>query len=99
MVISDGIATPVMIFDPLLSSDKLYNLPNRSLNWQGKLYTASDTRYILYIQGDYVPNDAPVPSVLTSTLAEQVIAGILSSFGIMSTIFFFSFNLYYSKHW
>ncbi|XP_065892670.1 gamma-aminobutyric acid type B receptor subunit 2-like isoform X2 [Dysidea avara] len=78
----NGTATAVMIFDPLLSTDKLYSLPNRSLIWQG----------------GYIPKDSPAPSVLTSTLAEQVIAGVLSSFGILSTIFFFSFNVYYSNH-
>ena len=31
----DGTATPVMIYDPLLSSDKLYEVVNSSLVWQG----------------------------------------------------------------
>ncbi|XP_065892681.1 gamma-aminobutyric acid type B receptor subunit 2-like isoform X2 [Dysidea avara] len=79
----NGTATPVMIYDPLLSSDKLYEVVNSSLVWQG----------------GYIPKDSPAPFVLTSTLAEQVIAGVLSSFGILSTIFFFSFNVYYSNHW
>jgi len=57
----------------------------------------------MYIQflspiGGYIPKDSAAPSVLTSTLAEQVIAGVLSSFGILSTIFFFVFNFYHRKH-
>ena len=55
--------------------------------------------YLIFLSGGYIPKDSPAPFVLTSTLAEQVIAGVLSSFGILSTIFFFSFNVYYSNHW
>ena len=48
--------------------------------------------------GGYIPRDAPVPVVLTSSLAELIIAGVVSSVGILSSIFFFVFNLYYCKH-
>ena len=52
---------------------------------------------LMYV-GGYIPRDAPVPVVLTSSLAECIIAGVVSSIGILSSIFFFVFNLYYCKH-
>jgi len=44
------------------------------------------------------PRDAPVPSITTSSLAEIVIAGVVSSIGILSTITFLIFNHCYNKH-
>ncbi|XP_065916318.1 gamma-aminobutyric acid type B receptor subunit 1-like isoform X2 [Dysidea avara] len=57
-------------------------LPNETFEWQG----------------GSIPRDAPIPSVITSSLAECVIAGVVSSIGILSAIFFFIFNIYYRKH-
>ena len=53
----------------------------------------------LYTGGE-VPMDAPVQVsvVLSSTLAERIIASVVSSIGILSSIVFFVFNLYYCKH-
>ena len=45
-----------------------------------------------------MPSDAPTPIVLTSTLAECLIAGVVSSVGVLSSIFFFVFNLWFYKH-
>ena len=97
-MLTDGTATPVMIFDPLLTSEKVYILPNRSLIWQGTGCTIMNFIQVFPYPGGYIPKDSPASSILTSTLTEQVIAGIFSSLGIISTIFFLSFNLYYRKH-
>ena len=53
---------------------------------------------IIIITGGYTPRDAPVPVVITNTITECVIAGVVSSIGITSIIFFFIFNLCYKKH-
>lgn len=52
---------------------------------------------VAYIDGK-APRDAPVPVVLSSSLAECIIAGVASSIGILSSIFFFAFNIYYKNH-
>ncbi|XP_065916335.1 gamma-aminobutyric acid type B receptor subunit 2-like [Dysidea avara] len=59
------------------------NLPGQMLEWQG---------------GPSPPRDTPVPSVTTNGLTETVIAGVVSSIGILSTIIFLTFYLCYSKH-
>jgi len=48
--------------------------------------------------GGHIPRDSPVPIIRESSLIELVIVGVVSSVGILSTIFFFVFNLYYRKH-
>jgi len=48
--------------------------------------------------GGYVPRDSPVLVITESSLIEYIIVGVVSSVGILSTIFFFTFNLYYRKH-
>ncbi|XP_065916322.1 gamma-aminobutyric acid type B receptor subunit 2-like [Dysidea avara] len=85
MQYQNGVAEPVLVFDPLQTndSDKLILVSNNSnFIWQG---------------GD-VPRDSPVPIVRESSLVEFIITGVVSSIGILSTISFFMFNLYYRKH-
>ena len=48
--------------------------------------------------GGYIPKDAPDPDVQLSTVAEYIIVSLVASIGIISTLFFFIFNLCYSKH-
>ncbi|XP_065917534.1 gamma-aminobutyric acid type B receptor subunit 2-like [Dysidea avara] len=64
-------------------SMRFQNLLGQMLEWQG---------------GPSPPKDTPVPSVTTNSLTETVIAGVVSSIGILSTIVFLIFNLCYSKH-
>ncbi|XP_065916307.1 gamma-aminobutyric acid type B receptor subunit 2-like isoform X2 [Dysidea avara] len=81
----DGDAKPVLVFDPSQTneSDNLRFVSNNSsFIWQGGI----------------VPRDSPFPIVRESSLVEFIIAGVVCSIGILSTIFFFMFNLYYRKH-
>ena len=50
------------------------------------------------VGGTIPPRDAPIPSVIASSLAECVIAGVVSSIGILSAIFFLVFNLCYNQN-
>ena len=54
--------------------------------------------WLVNITGGHIPRDAPIPVVLTNTLAERIITGVASLIGILSSILFFVFNLYYNKH-
>ena len=93
----DGTAEPVLIFDP--SVNTLQSLADNTFIWQGIQYndiTELLSVYIISLGGD-VPRDSPVPNVRKSSLVEFIIAGVVSSIGILSTIFFFMFNLYYRK--
>ncbi|XP_065916310.1 gamma-aminobutyric acid type B receptor subunit 2-like isoform X2 [Dysidea avara] len=80
----NGVPEPILIFSLLQTNDseKLQFVSNSSFIWQG---------------GD-VPRDSPIPIVRESNLVEFIIAGVVSSIGILSTVFFFVFNLYYRKH-
>ena len=56
------------------------------------------SNYLIYINiGGHIPRDAPVPVVITSSLVERIIAGVASSIGILSTLFFLIFNIKYRK--
>ena len=61
-----------------------------------RLYVAM--YYYINVLGGYLPKDGPDPEVQKSTVAEYIIVSVVASIGIISTIFFFIFNLCYSKH-
>ena len=48
--------------------------------------------------GGYVPKDAPTPEVQGDSTFEIIIAATATSFGIISTTYFFIINLYYRNH-
>ena len=79
---------------------KSYNL-YQTVALSGKVCTTIMIKllsvYIISLGGD-VPRDSPIPIVRESNLVEFIIAGVVSSIGILSTVFFFVFNLYYRKH-
>ena len=89
----------MLVYDPSDNSSKFHNIENQSLIWQGP-YTCMHHHHnlLIYIAGGYLPRDAPVPVVLTRNLVEGVINGVASSIGILSTAFFFTFNIIYRKH-
>ena len=62
-----------------------------------KLKYSCTVLYYYHI-GGYLPKDAPDPDVQFSSVAEYAIVSVVASIGIVSTIFFFIFNLCYSKH-
>jgi len=92
---------PVKIYDPSVKDNKLNSLPNKKLEWQGteQLRIYKSTNFVNILSGTR-PSDSPTPVVIMSTnsLTECVIAGVVSSIGILSTIFFFTFNVYFSKN-
>ena len=58
-------------------------------------YVTSHIQVDIYI---YVPKDAPTPEVQGDSTLEIIIAATATSFGIISTTYFFIFNLYYRNH-
>ena len=86
--------TKVLIYNPLSSKINI-----SELEWKGVWITKLCSNMIMsfFIDGE-APRDAPIPVVLTSSLTEHVIIGVVSSIGVISAIFFFVFNLYYNNH-
>ena len=61
--------------------------------------------YILYVVsciyiflGGYIPRDAPIPEVQGDNQFEIITAAIATSLGVISTIYFLMFNIYYRNN-
>jgi len=88
---------PVKIYNPSLNELELVS-DNSSFIWQGTRVHNDIATSLYYLLGGYEPRDSPIPIVRESSLVECIIAGVVSSVGILSTIFFFLFNIYYRDH-
>lgn len=100
MFIIDGIIVPILIYAALNGSGHFTNIPGQSLKWRGiKSY-----RHLYYVTtllmclGGYVPRDSPIPEVQSNSKFEVIITIIATSFGMLSTLYFSLFNIYYRNH-
>jgi len=100
LCITDGVAVPVTIYDPSNELNNFIQLPGKSLMWQGgnfTCYSAVNFKQSTH-SGGYIPKDAPSPKAQGDNQFEIIIAAIATSLGIMSTIYFFGFNIYHRNN-
>lgn len=81
-----------MIYNNTDGSDNFIELPGQSLMWQGK-YSFTNVQLFTARAGGYVPKDAPSPKVQGDKQFETIIAATATSLGIVSIIYFFTFNI------
>ena len=92
----DGVAVPVIIYNNSYGADNFIELNGQSLMWKGEIVCSNVTTCLgLFIthSGGYVPRSAPSPKVRGDSTFEISIVFIATALGILSTIYFFVFNI------
>ena len=87
-----------MIYDNSDGTDNFIELNGQSLMWQGESFVLPIHTYLkscLYkiFSGGYVPRDVPTSEMHNDRLLEIIITSITAALGIMSTVYFFAFNI------
>ena len=81
-----------MIYNNTDGSDNFIELPGQSLMWQGE-HLLTNVHLFTASSGGYLPKDAPSLKVQGDQQFEIIIAAIATSLGIVSTVYFFAFNI------